>query len=166
MNNNDKLARGADNRLVRIEDIPISDQKRYRLPLLLRLARQVATLSPECEICRSLQLQIAQLGADLTYRPPMSRQSFEDYLLVMKSIATHLRRSHGLVDKRYYVKRYVLISFTFGIMLVLLGLILLSFGVTLLTLNITLIALITRVVFSYTIGYFMDRRTRKRGRVI
>ena len=71
-----------------------------------------------------------------------------------------------MVEERHYIKRYVLISFTLGISLVLLGLILLSFGITLLALNITLIALVTRVIFSYTIGYFLDRRARKRGRVI
>ncbi len=154
------------NELVRAEDISISDQKRYRLPLLLRLAVEVATFSPECEICRSLQAQIAQLGADLARRPPMNRQSLRDYLEVIESITRHLKRWHGLVEERYYVKRYVLIGFTFGISLVLLGLILLSCGITLLALNITLTALITRVMFSYTIGYFLDRRARKRGRVL
>ena len=84
----------------------------------------------------------------------------------MKSITRHLKHSHGLVEARHYVKRCVLISFTFGISLVLLGLILLSFGITLLALNITLTALITRVMFSYTIGSFLDRRARKRGRVL
>ena len=166
MNNDKKPAGIIDHGLAGIGDISISDQKRYQLPLLLRLARQVTILSPECEICRNLQLQITQLGTDLTHQSPTVHQSLEDYLSVMKSITMHLKRSHGLVEKRYYVKRYVLISFTFGIMLVLLGLILLSFGITLLTLNITLIALVTRVGFSYTIGYFLDRKARKRGRVI
>ena len=92
MNNDDRPDTIANGELVRIEDIPVSDQKRYRLPLLLRLARQVATFSPECEICRSLQSQIAQLGADLVHRPPMTRQSLKDYLDVMKSIVRHLKR--------------------------------------------------------------------------
>jgi len=96
----------------------------------------------------------------------MTRHSLRNYLEVIKSITRHLKRSHGLVEERHYVKRYVLISLTFGISLVLLGLILLSFGFCLLTLNITLTALATRVMFSYTIGYFLDRRARKRGRVL
>ena len=166
MNSDDKPARIITDELVKAEDVATSDQKRYRLPLLLRLALQVATFSPECEICRGLQVQITQLGADLAHRPPVTRQSLKDYLKVMKSITRHLKHSHGLVEEGHYVKRYVLIGLTFGISLVLLGMILLSFGITLLALNITLTALITRVMFSYTIGYFMDRRARKRGRVI
>ena len=163
MNNDDEPVRIITDELIKAEDISASDQKRYRLPLLLHLAVQVATFSPECEICRDLQVQ---LGAGLAHRPSMNRQSLRDYLKVIKSITRHLKRSHGLVEEKHYVKRCVLIGLTFGITLVLLGMILLSFGITLLALNITLIALITRVVFSYTIGYFMDRRARKRGRVI
>jgi len=166
MNNDDKPAGIIADELVRAEDISASDRKRYRVQLLLRLAVQVATFSPECEMCRGLQVQITQLGADLARRPPMNRQSLRDYLEVIKNITQHLKHSHGLVEERHYIKRCVLIGLTFGISLVLLGLILLSFGITLLTLNITLTALITRVMFSYTIGYFLDRRARKRGRVL
>ena len=148
------------------KELPVSGHNGYRLPLLMRLARQVAAFSPECEICRSLQVQIARLGANLPNQPPMTHQSLRDYLDVIKNITRHLKHSHGMVKEKYYVKRYVLISFTFGILLMLLGLILLSFGITLLALNITLTALVTRVIFSYTIGYFLDRRVRKRGRVL
>jgi hypothetical protein len=84
---------------------------------------------------------------------------------VIKNITRHLKRSHGLVEEKHYVKRYVFIGITFGILLVLLGLILLSFGITLLALNITLTALVTRTLFGYAIGYFLDRRARKQGRV-
>lgn len=148
------------------EHISPSDQRHYRLPLLLRSARRVAAFSPECEVCQSLQSQIINLGANLADLPRMTHQSFRNYLDVVKSIAKHLKRTHGLVEERQYVKRYVFIGFTFGISLVLLGLILLSFDITLLALNITLTALITRVVFSYMVGYFLDRRARKRGRVL
>jgi len=148
------------------EHISPSDQRHYRLPLLLRLARRVAAFSPECEVCQSLQSQIINLGVNLAYLPRMTRQSFRNYLDVVKGITKHLKRTHGLVEERQYIKRYVFIGFTFGISLVLLGLILLSFGITLLALNITLTALITRVVFSYMVGYFLDRRARKQGRVL
>jgi hypothetical protein len=148
------------------EQISPSDQRRYQLPLLLRLARRVAAFSPECEVCQSLQSQIIDLGENLADVPLMTRQSFKNYLDVVEGIARHLKRTHGLVEERQYVKRCVLIGLTFGLSLVLLGLILLNFGITLLALNITLTALVTRVVFGYTVGYFLDRRARKRGRVL
>jgi putative flippase GtrA len=96
----------------------------------------------------------------------MTRQSLKGYLDVVKGIAKHLKRTHGLVEERQYVKRYVLIGLTFGLSLILLCLILLNFGVTLLALNVTVLALITRVIFGYIVGHFLDRRARKRGRVL
>ena len=143
-----------------------ADQQHYRLPLLLRLARQVAGFSPECEICRSLQSQIIELSVNLAEPPRMTNQGLRNRLDIVKGIAKHLKRRHGLVEERHYVKRYVSIALSLGIALVLLGLILLNFGITLLALNITLTALVTRVMFGCMIGYFLDRRARKRGRVL
>ena len=140
---------------VRPEDLLVSYKKWPTPPLLLHLAGRVASFSPECEICQSLTIQIEQLDRNLCAYPG-----------VMKSIIGHLKRSHGLVEKRHYVKRCVLISFSAGISLVLFGLILLSFGIILLAWNITLIALFIRMIFSYTIGYFLDKRSEKLGRVI
>jgi hypothetical protein len=148
------------------EHISPSEQRYYRLPVSLRLARRVAAFSSECEVCQSLQSQINNLDVNLADLPRMTRQSIRNYLDVIKGITKHLKRTHGLVEERQYVKRYVFIGFTVGISLVLLGLILPSFGITLLALNLTLTALITRVVFGYMVGYFLDRRARKRGRVL
>jgi len=134
--------------------------------LALRLAGRVATFSPECEICRRLQIQIDQFGTSLEKQPSTTRYNLSGYLDVMKSITSHLKHSHGLVEEKHYVKRCVLVSFTFGILLVLLGLILLSFGITLLAWNIALLALVVRMIFSYTIGYFLDKRIKKLGRVL
>jgi len=71
--------------------------------------------------------------------------------------------SPGTVDEKHYVKRFVSLSLTVGISLVLFNLILLSFGITLLALNITIIALVVRVAFGYLLGYFLDKRARKRS---
>ena len=167
MDNSDDWIREVTTEISKTEErISPTEQRRYRLPLLLRLARRVAAFSPECEVCQSLQSQIINLGANLADLPRMTRQSFRNYLDVVKGIAKHLKQTHGLVEERQYVKRYVFIGFTFGISLVLLGLIMLSFGITLLALNITFTALITRVVFSYMVGYFLDRRARKQGKVL
>ena len=143
-----------------------SDQKRYRLPLLLSITRRVAFFSPDCEVCQGLQGQIVSLGEDLTSQPLMNRQHFKGYLSVIKGITGHLKRSHGLAEERQYIKRYVLMGLAFGLSIIVLGLILLSFGITLLTLHVTIPALIIRLIFGYTIGCFLDRRARKRDRVL
>ena len=147
------------------KELHVPDCKQYRPSRVLHLARRIAAFSPECEICRSLQVQIDQLCLNISDQLPIPRQSRKDYLYVIKNITRHLKCSHGLVEEKHYVKRYVFIGVTFGILVVLLGLILLSFGITLLALNITVTALVTRTIFGYTIGYFLDRRARKQGRV-
>jgi hypothetical protein len=166
MSKNGNSTEKATGEIIRAKELPVLDYNRYRLPRLLRLTRRVTTFSPECDICRGLQVQITQLGTNLPDQLPMTRQSLKEYLHLMKSITRHLKRSHGLVEERFYVKRYIFIGFTFGISIVLLGLILLSFGITLLALNITVTALITRVMFGYTVGYFLDRNAKKQGRVL
>ena len=148
------------------EHISPSEQPYYRLSVLLRLSRRVAAFSSECEVCQSLQSQINNLGVNLADLPRMTCQSTRNYMDVIKGITKHLKQTHGLVEERQYVKRYVFIGFTVGISLVLLGLILPIFGITLLALNLTLVALITRIVFGYMVGYFLDRRAIKRGRVL
>jgi hypothetical protein len=143
-----------------------SAQKRYRLPLLVRLARRVTVFSPECEVCQGLQVQIISIGSNLMRPPPMTRENLINYLNIIKSIVKHLKRKHGLAEEGQYVKRYMFIGLAIGLSTVVLGQVLLGFGITILTLNITVPALVTRVIFSYTIGYLLDRRARRRGKVL
>ncbi len=150
-----------------VEDcVNLSDRKRFRLPLLLRIARRVNVFSPECEVCRELQVKILSLGADLTHATQMNRRKILNYLSVIKSIIKHLKRTHGLTEERQYVKRFLFIGLAAGLFLVVLGLILLNFGITLFTLNIMVPALVTRVIFSYTIGHVLDKRAKKLGKVL
>jgi hypothetical protein len=146
--------------------ITLSARKRYRVPLLLRIARRVSVFSAGCEECQDLQAKIISLGADLTHEPRMTRRNFINYLKVLKSIIKHLKRTHGLAEERQYVKRFLLIGLAGGLSVVALGLILLGFGFTLFTLNVMVPALIIRVIFSYTIGYILDKRARRRGKVL
>ncbi len=148
------------------KELKTSDYKRYRLPRLLRLARRVTAFSPECDICRDLQVQMARLYTDSLKEQPMIHQNLESHLNMMKNITRHLKDSHGLVEKSYYVKRYILLGLAAGITIILLGLILLCFGITQLALNITITALITRAIVSYTVGSLLDKKARKQGRVL
>jgi hypothetical protein len=150
-----------------VEDgISLSDRKRYKIPLLLRIARRVTTFSPGCEVCQDLQVKIIALGTDLTHTPQMTRRNLINYLEVLKSTVKHLKRTHGLAEERQYVKRFLLIGLVGGLSVVVLGLILLGFGITLFTLNLTVPALVIRMIFGCTIGYVLDRRARSRGKVL
>lgn len=141
-------------------------QGHNKLPLLLRSAERVAAFSPECEKCRVLQVQIAGLGAELDNSRRMTRQNLKGHLKVIKGVTKHLRRTHGLAEERHYIKRFATTSVTVGLSFVALSLVLLSLGVTLLALNLTLIALVPRIAFGCTIGYLLDRRARRMGKVM
>ena len=141
-------------------------QRRYKLSLFIRLTRRVAGFSTDCEECRSLKSQITELSEDLTYSPQMSSKEYGDYLTTIKSITKHLKRKHRLVDEKQYIKRFVSIGAAFGLSLVMSGYVLINFGITVLVLSITLPALVIRVVFGYVVGYLLDKRAKKQGRVI
>jgi VIT1/CCC1 family predicted Fe2+/Mn2+ transporter len=96
----------------------------------------------------------------------MTPEEYNKYLLVLKSIMKHLKQRHGLVVEKQYIKRFVSIGVAFGLFLVMLGYVLISFGITILVLSITLPALIIRIFLGYIVGYLLDRRAKKQGRVI
>jgi hypothetical protein len=141
-------------------------QRRYKLSLLIRVTRRVAGFSTDCEECRRLKSQITGLSEDLICSPQMTPEEYGNYLTTIKSITKHLKRKHRLVDEKQYIKRFVSIGAAFGLSLVMSGLVLINFGITVLVLSITLPALVIRVTFGYAVGYLLDKRARKQGRVI
>jgi hypothetical protein len=167
MDNSDEWTKKVTSEISEVEDnISPSERRYYRLPLLLRSARRVAAFYPECEVCQNLQIQIIDLSANLADLPQMNGRSIKKYLSIVKTINRHLRRRHGLVEARHYIKLYGLIGLTFGSLFVVLSLILLDFGITLLALNATVFVLISRVITGCTIGFILDRRAKKQNRVI
>jgi hypothetical protein len=138
----------------------------YKLSLFTRAAGRVADFAADCKECRSLQSQIHRINEGLVHSVPMTPEEYNKYLLVLKSIMKHLKQRHGLVVEKQYIKRFVSIGAAFGLFLVMLGYVLISFGITILVLSITLPALIIRIFLGYIVGYLLDRRAKKQGRVI
>ena len=141
-------------------------QRRYKLSLLIRATGRVADFSTDCEECRSLKSQVAELSEELIHSPQMTPKERRNYLTTIKRITKHLKRKHGLVDEKQYVKRFISIGAAFGLSLVMSGYVLINFGINVLVLSITLPALVIRVMLGYAVGYLLDRRARKQGRVI
>jgi hypothetical protein len=143
-----------------------ADRRRYKLSLFRRAAGRVAGFAADCEECRSLKSQINRLSEGLIHSPQMTPTEYRNYLTALKNIIKHLKQRHGLVVEKQYIKRFVSIGAAFGLSLVMSGYVLLSFGITVLVLSITLPALIIRVLLGYAVGYLLDRRAKKQGRVI
>jgi hypothetical protein len=140
--------------------------RRYKLSLFMRVARRVADFSNECQECRDLKDQMGNLSENLTHSSKVYRKKYRIYLATFKTAIKHLKRKHGLVEDKQYIKRFVSIGITFGLSLVIAGYVLVNFGITMLAISITLPALITRVISGYAVGYLLDKRAKKRGRVI
>jgi hypothetical protein len=142
------------------------EQRQFRLEILPRLARRVDSFSDECCQCQHLKNELSHISQLLTHRSGLNHNERKQYLSGMAQVTRHLNRKHRLVSERHYVKRFVSLAVALGLGLVGLGYLLLYLGVTLIVLTVALPALIGRIIFSYLVGLFMDRRAKKRGRVI
>ena len=148
------------------DQLSIKEEKRYKLAVLLRLAKRVADFSNNCQHCHYSKGRIRLLFETLRNIPQMSPGEYKDYQAVIKDITRHLKKEHRLVDEKQYLKRFVSLAATLGLTLIAFGYVLLNFGITILVLSFTLPALFVRMIFGYTIGYLLDKRAKKQGRVI
>lgn len=140
--------------------------RRYKLSLFMRVARRVSDFSTECQECRDLKDQISSLSENSTHSSKVHRKKYKIYLSTFKTAIKHLKRKHGLVEDKQYIKRFVSIGATFGLSLVISGYVLTHFGITILVIGITLPALFVRILTGYAVGYLLDRRASKQGRII
>jgi hypothetical protein len=140
--------------------------RRYKLSLFMRVARRVADFSTECQECRDFRNKMTDLSEKLTHSPQVTRREYRSYLTTFKKVIKHLRRKHGLVEDKQYIKRFVSIGVAFGLSLIVFGYLLTNIGITLLVFSVTLPALFVRVIFGYAVGYLLDRRAKKQSRVI
>jgi Flp pilus assembly protein TadB len=113
-----------------------------------------------------LKSELSRISHLLTGESGLNHTERRQYLTGMAQVTRHLNRKHRLVGERHYVKRFVSVAVALGLGLVGLGYLLLSLGITLIVFTLALPALVGRIVFSYLVGLFMDRRAKKRGRVI
>ncbi len=78
--------------------------KKYKLDLLLRLARRVADFSEECGQCQVFQPDITQMGQELGTLSKRSKDARRAYARKIKLIVRHLQSRHKLVTEGRYRK--------------------------------------------------------------
>jgi hypothetical protein len=138
----------------------------WKQPLIQRLANRVDIFSAECQECRSIKQNFNYISKCHSGESDTILNDYNSYKPTTRQVLHHLQKRHRLVNEKQYVKRLVFLSLIFGLILILLGYGLLYFGITLLTLSVTIPALFGRVIFSFTVGYLLDLRAKKQGRVI
>ena len=94
------------------------EQKRYKLDLLLRVARRVADFSDECGQCQLFQPEITTLTQDLgslVQMPDKARRKI--YLKTINHIIKHLQSEHKLVTQGHNVGLWTAIGSGIGVAL-------------------------------------------------
>jgi len=94
------------------------DQKKYKLDLLLRVARRVADFSDECGQCQLFQPDITTLAQDLgslVQMPDKARRKI--YLKTINKIVKHLQSEHKLVTQGHHVGLWIAIGSGIGVAL-------------------------------------------------
>ena len=82
------------------------DAKKYKLDLLLRVARRVDDFYSYCGECQLFQPEITKLTQDLSnlaqMPQPAAKEGRRNYNKTLDNIVKHLRKQHKLVTQGYY----------------------------------------------------------------
>ena len=140
-----------------LDTLSQKERKKYKLDLLLRLARRVADFSAECGECQLLQPEIFTLAQNLSNLVHLPKQTAKEarrrYFKTIKQITKHLQKKHKLVTEGYYKGIWMAIGP--GISLAL-GAALGNPGV----------GAGIGVAIGLAIGSYLDKKAQKEGRVI
>jgi len=129
------------------------DQKKYKLDLLLRVAKRVDSFSSGCGQCQIFQQDISQLTQDLGYIVHAPKERRKSYLKTINNIIKHLQKQHKLVSEGHYIGIGMAIGMGIGAAL---GAILDNPGAG------TGIG----TAIGLAIGGYLDNKAKKEGRVI
>ncbi len=97
--------------------------KKYKLDLLLRIARRVVEFSDECGRCQLFQQEITRLTGDLSNSVqisalvPVPKATRRRYFKSIKNMVKHFQSHHQLVTKGHYVGLWSAIGSGVGVAL-------------------------------------------------
>ncbi len=130
------------------------DTKKYKLDLLLRIAKRVDNFSTTCGECQTLKQEITVLTRELGNLIQIpNKENRKSYLKTIKSMVKHLQKEHKLVTEGQYMAMWSGIGPALGI----------AFGAAL---DNTGIGVAIGVVIGLAIGRYLDNKAKKEGRVI
>jgi len=129
------------------------DSKKYKLDLLLRVAKRVDGFSSACGQCQMFQPEITTLIQDLGYLAQWSKERRKSYFKTIDTIIKHLRKQHKLITEGYYIGIGLAIGIGIGAAL---GAALGNPGV----------GPAIGTALGLAIGSYLDKKAKKEGRVI
>jgi len=130
------------------------DYKKYKLDLLLRIAKRVADFSTQCGQCQLFQQEITTLTKELSYLLQMpNKETRKRYFKTIGNITKHLQKQHKLVTKGQYIGIGMAIGAGIGVTL---GAALGNAG----------IGPALGITIGLAVGSYLDKKAQKEGRVI
>jgi len=75
------------------------DDKKYKLDLLLRMAKRVAGFSADCVECQNFQGEITKLAEDSGNLIKASKEERKNHFKMINSILKHLQKQHKLITE-------------------------------------------------------------------
>jgi len=129
------------------------DSKKYKLDLLLRVAKRVDSFSSQCGECQMLQQEVTTLTQDLGYLAQWSKERRKSYFKMIDTIVKHLQKQHKLVTEGHYMGIGIAIGVGIGAALSA-------------TLDNPGIGPAIGIALGLAIGRYLDNKAKKEGRVI
>ena len=133
------------------------DAKKYKLDLLLRVAKRVDDFSSYCGECQLFQPEITKLTQDLGYLVQVSKQTSKQerksYLKTINTIIKHLQKQHKLATEGQKMGMWIGIGVGIGT----------AIGAAL---DNPGIGTAIGVAIGVAIGRYMDTKAKEEGKVI
>jgi hypothetical protein len=127
------------------------DYRKYKLDLLLCLARRVDSFSALCAECQSRKQEITALTNDLANLFLMSKEAKKSYFKAIGDITKHLQKQHKLVTEGQYIGMGMTIGAAIGVAL---SAVLEGGGLPI------------GIAIGAAFGYYLDAKAKREGRVI
>jgi hypothetical protein len=93
------------------------DYKKYKLDLLLRVAKRVASFSVDCSECQNFQIELKKLAESLGNLIQSSKEERKSYFRTIDNVIKHLQKSHELIVEEQNLEIWIAIGVTIGIAL-------------------------------------------------
>lgn len=127
------------------------DYRKYKLDLLLCLARRVGSFSALCTECQNRKQEITALTNDLANLSLMSKAARKSYFKALGDITKHLQKQHKLVTEGQYIGIGMAIGGAIGVAL---SAVLEGGGLPI------------GIGIGAAFGFYLDAKAKKEGRVI
>jgi len=129
------------------------EAKKYKLDMLLRIAKRVDYFSTICGECQMYQPDIARLTQDLGDIVNISKEARQGYFKTIGKITKHLQKRHKLVTPGQYMGMWIAISMGIGA----------GIGAAL---GNPSIGPGIGIAIGVAIGSYLDKKAKKEGKVI